>query len=357
MDFWFFSIRLLARVLCTIKVRFPAKKSSLLWHYTGIHRIGILYIYLYGVHLELDEWHLQRCNKYCFSILVLLQVDSVLHQGKSFITIKTTYSQVSQTGRFMRVDPLAEDAYSWTPYRFGFNNPVSFSDPNGLFEWKPELDELGNVGYIAEKGDNAKTLSDQYGLTQKQAERITATKGTEAIAQGTKVSGDKVKEVTGSEVLALDLMNDQTAEQHVFDQYLFAKEYSQAHPSKYNPPLKISGMEITENIEVPVEKFFSNRQLAATDAVSGSSGTVSGRANFNGIPVQYQFHVYNPAGRQNKIFLGSSYNDIHTGNGKNGKFETFRINSYAKTGRSLGRRSFIRYRQKDHKIAKQIFAY
>ncbi len=39
-----------------------------------------------------------------------------------------------QIGRFFGVDPLAEDAYGWTPYRFGFNNPVSFSDPSGLFE-------------------------------------------------------------------------------------------------------------------------------------------------------------------------------------------------------------------------------
>ncbi len=37
-------------------------------------------------------------------------------------------------GRWFKIDPLAEDAYGWTPYRFGFNNPISFSDPSGLFE-------------------------------------------------------------------------------------------------------------------------------------------------------------------------------------------------------------------------------
>lgn len=37
-------------------------------------------------------------------------------------------------GRFYNIDPLAEQAYGWTPFRFGYNNPVSFRDPLGLKE-------------------------------------------------------------------------------------------------------------------------------------------------------------------------------------------------------------------------------
>ncbi len=37
-------------------------------------------------------------------------------------------------GRFLSTDPLAELAPDWTPYRYGFNNPISFIDPDGLFE-------------------------------------------------------------------------------------------------------------------------------------------------------------------------------------------------------------------------------
>lgn len=34
------------------------------------------------------------------------------------------------------VDPLAEKAPGWTPYRYGFNNPIKYTDPKGLFETK-----------------------------------------------------------------------------------------------------------------------------------------------------------------------------------------------------------------------------
>jgi hypothetical protein len=36
----------------------------------------------------------------------------------------------------MLVDPLADLAPGWTPYRYGFNNPILYTDPLGLFESK-----------------------------------------------------------------------------------------------------------------------------------------------------------------------------------------------------------------------------
>jgi uncharacterized protein RhaS with RHS repeats len=38
------------------------------------------------------------------------------------------------TIRFTGVDPLAEKSYSWTPFRYGFNNPMRFNDPTGMTE-------------------------------------------------------------------------------------------------------------------------------------------------------------------------------------------------------------------------------
>ena len=37
-----------------------------------------------------------------------------------------------QIGRFLQIDPaIEEDQESWTPYHFGFNNPVLHNDPDG----------------------------------------------------------------------------------------------------------------------------------------------------------------------------------------------------------------------------------
>ncbi|HEX4875261.1 MAG TPA: RHS repeat-associated core domain-containing protein, partial [Chitinophagaceae bacterium] len=42
-----------------------------------------------------------------------------------------TYDQ--QIGRFLQIDPLSEedDQEDWSPYHYSYNNPISFSDPDG----------------------------------------------------------------------------------------------------------------------------------------------------------------------------------------------------------------------------------
>jgi hypothetical protein len=41
-------------------------------------------------------------------------------------------------GRWNGVDPLADIAHNWTPYRYGFNNPLIYNDLFGLFENRKE---------------------------------------------------------------------------------------------------------------------------------------------------------------------------------------------------------------------------
>jgi RHS repeat-associated protein len=57
-------------------------------------------------------------------------------------------------GRFHGVDLLAEVDYSGSPYSFGFNNPVYFSDPSGLF---PSLEAA--MGHINQYGLANATVS------------------------------------------------------------------------------------------------------------------------------------------------------------------------------------------------------
>ncbi|QAA81971.1 hypothetical protein EI546_09655 [Aequorivita sp. H23M31] len=51
-------------------------------------------------------------------------------------------------GRFTSVDPLAEKAPDWTPYRAFFNNPIRYIDPTGMLEDTYGIDDNGNIRHI-----------------------------------------------------------------------------------------------------------------------------------------------------------------------------------------------------------------
>ncbi len=55
-------------------------------------------------------------------------------------------------GRWTTADPLAEVAYDWTPYRYGYNNPIKYKDPKGMLE-STHTDENGNVIAVYDDGN------------------------------------------------------------------------------------------------------------------------------------------------------------------------------------------------------------
>ena len=58
------------------------------------------------------------------------------------------------------MDPLAEKAYNWSPYRYGYNNPMKFTDPTGMLEdW---VSMNGEVFYDSRVVDQA-TANEFYG--------------------------------------------------------------------------------------------------------------------------------------------------------------------------------------------------
>lgn len=65
-------------------------------------------------------------------------------------------------GRFNSTDPLADNFESWTPYQFGYNNPVRYNDPDGDMTAEQAMDFLLDSPY----GGTWTSNSDAGGTTK-----------------------------------------------------------------------------------------------------------------------------------------------------------------------------------------------
>ncbi|MEO1652183.1 MAG: RHS repeat-associated core domain-containing protein, partial [Bacteroidota bacterium] len=101
------------------------------------HQGGIIaedkHYYPFGLELAgIGKWGIPE-NRYTFNGQSEKQKE--LNGGKGYFYETDWRNLDPQLGRFHASDPLADYAPDWTPYRFGFNNPVSWNDPTGLLDW------------------------------------------------------------------------------------------------------------------------------------------------------------------------------------------------------------------------------
>ena len=59
-----------------------------------------------------------------------------------------------RAGRWMSPDPLSEEFPDWTPYRYGLDNPIRYSDPTGLLESTDVVENKdGTYNVVGAKND------------------------------------------------------------------------------------------------------------------------------------------------------------------------------------------------------------
>jgi len=102
---------------------------------------------------------------------------------------------------WLSVDPMMDRYMSTSPYAYCAWNPIKLVDPDGREIWKPEMLKDGTVNYVMEEGDNAKTLQQQYNLSENDATKLYAE------MKNGKISGESAKKITGSEILKLRAEN------------------------------------------------------------------------------------------------------------------------------------------------------
>jgi RHS repeat-associated protein len=85
-----------------------------------------------------------------------------------------------QIGRWHVVDPMAEKAQGWTPYRYCFDNPVNLIDPDGM--WEGDGDPLDDMRIRGNQASNLQGYVRNNGTRVHQGFDLAATPGTPVLA-------------------------------------------------------------------------------------------------------------------------------------------------------------------------------
>ncbi len=110
-------------------------------------------------------------------------------------------------GRFQQIDPLADNISTISPYHFGYDNPIRFSDPLGLIgndKEKVGADGLTNaewVGFSRPSGPTQEERSNYVERRREESSRPTVTVGGQPITQANNPDVEVARLAVGNYVL------------------------------------------------------------------------------------------------------------------------------------------------------------